>query len=271
MTYVPLGFSFPEDGPARRILRAGPMLLALAGAILSGTAGAQESFFEDFEALDRGRWYVSDGWTNGPHQNCLWSSRAVSVSDGRLVLSLRPTGEAETPLLCGEVQTNDRYLHGTFEARIRTDRASGVNAAFFTYIGEVHDRPHDEIDVEILTRDPGRVEFNTFVDGEMRNGGAVALDRPADAAFHHYAFVWDEERVRWFVDGDLVHEAPSDGMTDAQKIYLSHWSSDLLTEWMGRFEMPEAPLRMHVDWIAWTAPGDGCQFPRSILCDEAAE
>jgi endo-1,3-1,4-beta-glycanase ExoK len=269
MSYASSGLSFPL--PARPALRIALAGLVALGPALAPAAQAQESFFDDFETLDRDRWYVSDGWTNGPHQNCRWSSEALSVRDGRLVLSLYPTGDAERPLACGEVQTDERFLHGTFEARLRTDRASGVIAAFFTYIGPVHDRPHDEIDVEVLTRDPGRVEFNTFVDGKMRNGSAAALDPPADGGVRDYAFVWEEDRIRWYVDGTLVHEASGEGLTDAQKIYLSHWSTDVLTDWMGPFEPPERPLEMQVDWVGWTAPGETCRFPQSILCGDGVE
>lgn len=245
-------------------------LLFGIGMAAGGPGAAQESFFEDFDTLDRERWYVSDGWTNGPHQTCWWSSRAIDIRDGHLVLGLRPTDDPDRPYLCGEVQTDDRYRYGTFEARLRTDRASGVNAAFFTYIGEVHGQAHDEIDVEILTRDPGRVEFNTFVDGEMMHGAAVPLPAQSDAAFHHFAFVWEEDKISWYVGGVLMHEAPST-LNIAQKIYLSHWNTDTLTDWMGAFEDPGRPLEMHVDWIAWTAPGEACQFPESILCSGSTE
>ena len=45
-------------------------------------------FFEDFTGggLDKDRWYVSDGWTNGDWQDCHWSGRAVQVRDGKLTL-----------------------------------------------------------------------------------------------------------------------------------------------------------------------------------------
>ncbi|MGB3554801.1 MAG: family 16 glycosylhydrolase [Jannaschia sp.] len=248
------------------------MALAFGLAIASVCpAAAQEAFFDDFDRLDRDVWYISDGWTNGPHQACWWSSKALSLTDGNLVLKLRPTGNAQKPYLCGEVQTRERYLHGTYEARFRTDRASGVNAAFFTYIGEVHDKPHDEIDVEILTRDTGTATFNTFVSGEMHNGGSTPLPAPADEEYHTYSMIWEPTGIRWFVDGTLVHETTSDVLpVNAQKIYLSHWNTTTLTDWMGPFEDPGRDLEMFVDWIAWTPLGEPCQFEASVLCTDAA-
>jgi len=51
-----------------------------------------------------------------------------------------------------------------------------------------------------------------------------------------------------------------------QKIYFSLWGSDTLTDWMGPFVEPDQPKRMDIDWIAFTALGDPCQFPDSVLC-----
>lgn len=254
--------------PSLRSTSVGVLGFMLASSLMPVAAPAQESFFDSFEEFDTSRWFVSDGWTNGPHQNCWWSSRAVQARDGQLVLKLQASDDPEQPFICGEVQTRQRFEFGTYETRFRTDRASGVIAAFFTYIGEVHDQPHDEIDIEVLTRDPGRVEFNTFVDGEMLNGHQVDLPAPADEVFHHYAFIWEEDRIRWFLNGVLMHEATENLVEHAQKIYLSHWSTDQLTDWMGEFEDPGRPLEMHIDWVAWTAPGKDCAFPESILCQE---
>ncbi len=245
----------------------GAVLAALVGLNLASGAAAEGSFFDPFERFDGSRWYVSDGWTNGAHQNCWWSRDAVKLREGKLVLMVRSTGNKDRPYICGEVQTKKTHQYGTFEARIRTDRASGVNAALFTYIGEVHKKPHDEIDVEILTRDPGKVSFNTFVSGKMHNGQTVPVTPAADKVFHTYSVIWEPEQIRWFIDGALMHETTGKVLPqNAQKLYLSHWSSGTLTDWMGPFKDPGRPLQMEIDWIAWTAPQDACQFDGSILC-----
>ncbi len=234
------------------------------------------SFHDDFDRFDEDRWYVSEGWTNGAHQNCTWSRQAIDVADGLAALEMRASGAADPAYICGEIQTNDRFGYGTFEARLRTGTGSGLNAAFFTYIGPVHGAPHDEIDFEVLTRDTGAVSVNSFTSGEEHHGTSVPLVVATDDAFHTYSFVWEQDRIRWFVDGVLVHEASGKGGVDLpitpQKIFLSHWSTDSLTDWMGRFDAPPpgTTLAMDVDWIAYTAPGDGCRFEGSVLCVEGA-
>lgn len=251
---------------------------SLAVFALLLTAGLQEAaraeerapdvqFHDDLDWLLRTRWYVSDGWTNGAHQNCTWSARAVSIRDGVLQMAFKAGPKGGPAWICAEVQSRARYGFGTFEARIRVQAGSGRNAALFTYIGPVHDRPHHEIDVEILTRDPGNVALNSYVDGRTAHGATVPLPAPADTAFHTYAFTARPGWLGWYVDGVLVHEASGDALPEMpQHLYLSHWGTETLTDWMGPFDPPTEPAVMEVDWVAFTPWGTPCAFAESTLC-----
>lgn len=234
-----------------------------ANPVFSNEAG--KGFHESFDRLDNAVWFISDGWTNGPHQNCTWSKEAVEVAEGILKLTFQP-GDAPGGHLCGEVQTKATFHYGTYEARVRTSTGSGLNAAFFTYIGPVHKQPHDEIDFEVLTRDTSSVSLNTFVNGEPQNGTTVPVDPPTDAAFHDFAFIWEPEGIRWFIDGVEVHQATTNLPVTPQKLYFSFWGSDTFVDWMGPFETPSGPLVMEVDWTAFTPLGEACQFPESLQC-----
>ena len=236
-------------------------------AVLSSHAQTDSggAFFEGFDQLSANRWVVSDGWTNGPHQNCTWARSAISVADGYLTLKFMPT-ENSPSNLCGELQSRSVFSYGTFEARLRTPQGSGLNAAFFTYIGPSSKKPHDEIDFEVLTKDTGHVSLNTFVYGKPQNGAVVPVVPDSSSDFHTYAFQWSPDQVQWFIDGHLVHSATSSLPVNPQKIFLSFWGSDTLTDWMGPFVRPAQPLTMQVDWVAFTPLGSPCAFPDSILC-----
>ncbi len=250
-----------------RLAKGLSLACALAGPLSAEThSGNGGAFREDFDKLDSEFWFTSDGWSNGPHQNCTWSKDAIEITDGMLQLKFLPKAADDAEHLCGEVQTNATYHYGTYEARMRTGKASGLNAAFFTYIGPVHKAPHDEIDFEILTRDTGRVSLNTYVSGTQQNGTTVPVEPPTDAAFHDYAFIWEPDSIRWFVDGKEVHRADTNLPVTPQKIFFSHWGTETLTDWMGPFETPDGPLLMEVDWAAFTPMGEECQFPESVLC-----
>ena len=254
--------------------RKGARRLALAVSMLAcGAASAvaqqeAKSFRDDFDKLDRSRWYVADGWANGEHQNCTWSKNQLKLDGGILTLSFEKRPYKQRDYSCAEIQTTKRFGYGTYEARFKTDVGSGINAAFFTFIGPTDGQPHDEIDFEVLTKDTSKVSVNTYVGGKPRNGSVVDVSGGTDAGYNDYAFVWEENRLRWYVNGELQHEAasPAELPTHPQKIFLSLWGTDTLSDWMGRFEEPDRKLTMEVDWVAFTALGDECQFPESVAC-----
>jgi len=239
------------------------LLVSAAPASAQQTTGA--SFFDNFDTFSRSRWYVSDGWANGTWQNCTWSSGQVSPANGIVTLGFEKKQYKDRQYSCAEIQTTGRYGYGVYEARMKTDEsASGLNSAFFSYTNS----PHDEIDFEVLMKDTSKVSLNTYVSGQPKHGTSVAVLPSGTTQFNHYAFVWEEGRMRWFINGELVHEATgTDLPTHPQKIFFSLWGSDTFTDWLGSFEDPGRKLTMEVDWVAFTALGEECQFPESVACN----
>lgn len=258
--------------------RPGLLRLVFAGALLAVAATlhparAQDlegapSFVDNFSNLDGKRWYVSDGWSNGAHQNCVWSKDLIRLSDGVLSLGFEKRKLKDREFACAEVQTKQRYGYGVYEARMKTDTGSGLNAAFFTYIGPQDKQPWDEIDFEVLTKDPSKVQVNSYIQGKPKNGKLVDVEGGADKDFNDYGFVWEKDRLRWYVNGKLVHEVtnPDELPTHPQKIFFSLWGSDKLTNWMGAFADPGRKVTMQVKRVAFTALGQPCQFPQSLAC-----
>lgn len=254
--------------------KLGLVSLALLGAcFIPQAASAQDdqptggSFVDNFERLDTSRWYVSDGWNNGPHQNCTWSRKQVGIKDGVLQLQFIQSKTGERNYACGEIQTTKRYGYGTYEARYRTATGSGLNSAFFTYIGPADKQPHDEIDFEVLGKNSGEVQVNQYIKAKGGNEKLVPVGAKADDGFNDYAFVWEPGRLRYYLNGKLVQDVtdPSKIPDSQQKIFFSLWGTDTLKDWMGKFAYTK-PTSLEVDRFAYTAPGDKCQFPESIAC-----
>ncbi|MER9952345.1 family 16 glycosylhydrolase [Mesorhizobium sp. M0047] len=257
----------------RRLGSLSALLLAALGGFLVTPSYAQDiptspSFVDDFKSFDRARWYVSDGWNNGSHQNCTWSKRQVSLSDGVLSLGFEKQQLKNREFACGEVQTKQRFGYGTYEARMKTDTGSGLNAAFFSYIGPSDKQPWDEIDFEVLTKDTSKVQVNAYIAGKGKNEKLVDVPGGTESAFNDYAFVWHKDSLRWYVNGQLVNTItdPAKLPTHAQKIFFSFWGSDRMTGWMGAFTDPGRKLSLQIDRVAFTAQGDPCQFPESLAC-----
>ncbi len=246
-------------------------LAVAAGAVFgSNVAHAADgaSFVDDFDKLDRARWFISDGWTNGDHQNCTWSKDQIKAANGILELSFEKRTLKDRDFACGEIQTKQRFSYGTYEARMKTDTGSGLNAAFFTFIGPVDKQPHDEIDFEVLTKDTSKVQVNVYISGKGNNEAFADVSGGTDQAFNDYAFVWEPDRLRWYVNGQLVNTVtdPAKLPSHAQKIFFSLWGSDTLTQWMGPFTDPGRKVTLAVDRVAFTALGQPCQFPESVAC-----
>jgi endo-1,3-1,4-beta-glycanase ExoK len=256
----------------RTLSRTTALFAALAVSATAGPLFAQQgatgtSFVEEFDRLDRKVWYISDGWNNGPHQNCTWSKNRVEVRDGKLVLSFDVAKAGDRKYACGEIQTRKRFGYGTYETRMKSATGSGLNSAFFTYIGPTDKKPHDEIDFEVLGKDTGRVQVNQYIAGKGGNEKLIEVAGGADAGFNDYAFVWQKDRLRYYVNGALVHEVtdPAKLPDNAQKIFLSLWGTDTLADWMGPFSF-NGPATLEVERVAFTAEGEACQFAGSVAC-----
>jgi endo-1,3-1,4-beta-glycanase ExoK len=256
--------------PDHHAVRSAMLIVSLAiapGGAMAQAGATGASFVEEFDTLDRSFWYVSDGWSNGAHQNCTWSKQQLTLEDGSLRLGFTAARTGERNYACAELQTRARYGYGTYEVRMRAASGSGLNSAFFSYIGPVDKQPHDELDFEVLGKNSSQVQVNQYVSGTGGNEKLVPVAGGADTAFHDYAFIWEKQRLRYFVDGKLVHEVTDATKipSHAQKIFVSLWGSDNLAGWLGPFSYA-GPASMAVDRIAYTALGENCRFPQSVLC-----
>jgi endo-1,3-1,4-beta-glycanase ExoK len=246
-------------------------ILAMFGAfaVQAGAADASKSFVDNFDRFDTKRWYVSDGWSNGKHQNCVWSKNLLKLKDGVLTLGFRKQKMKDREYACAEIQTLKTLSYGTYEARIKTGAGSGLNAAFFTFVGPQHKKPHDEIDFEVLLKDTSRVQLNVYVNGKGGNEKLVPVAGGTDKGFNDYAFVWKENQIDWYVNGEHVYTVSDAAKlpSNDQRIFFSVWGSDNMISWLGAFVDPGDAAFLEIDRMAFTALGEPCQFEGSVACD----
>jgi endo-1,3-1,4-beta-glycanase ExoK len=222
----------------------GALVILLGGLtfIFSGAhlASAEESsFFLPYPKIDLKKWYISNGWSNGEHQSCEWRENAISGVDGALQLRLSDKGGLVRPIGCAEIHTYAHTGYGRYEARMRTAAGSGLNTAFFTYVGPPQEKTHDEIDFEFIGKAPNTVDLTVWTNGQS-SGSAKRISLGFDASkdFHDYAFEWRPESIRWYADGKLIYETPKDAPIPSHpgSTFFSLWSgSKIEDEWMGHF------------------------------------
>src|SRR5437868_9653472 len=90
-----------------------------------------------------------------------------------------------------EIRTNESYLYGRFEVKMKASQNSGMLVTFFTF----YDAPDfaqnwNEIDIEILGRYPNEVQYNTIVGNHKMNENRQVLDFNPHNDFHVYSFDW---------------------------------------------------------------------------------
>lgn len=263
----------------RKVLAA-----AVIAAVLAGGAGgdvsaddqkaAETSFIDRFDLIDEGRWMASHGWANGDHQGCVFSARNIKFGRRGIDLLLDSVRAGKRPYACAELQSKADYFYGTYETRIRAGAAPGIVTAFFTYTGPGQEkgRPHHEIDIELLGKNPQIVQVNYFADGVDAGAHDVPLGFDASAGFNTYAFEWLPTTLRWFVNGRLVHEVvKQEGKpfpNRPSRIVISLWSGqgEGMKGWLGEFKYPGEPIIAAYDYVSFTAAGAPCQFAESIVC-----
>lgn len=212
-------------------------------------------FFYANHKIDSRSWYVSNGWANGNYQSCEWRADALSASGENLKFTVSNKGGKIRPIGCGEIRTKTAYSYGTYEARIKTVAGTGLNTAFFTYVGYPSKTIHDEIDFEFLGKEPTMVELNYWVDGKPDPSKTkIKLGFDASKGFHDYKFVWTPTKISWFVDGKLVHETKDGAVmpTHPQNLFMSLWtSSKSISQWMGTFAY-KSPVSAEFEWVKFT-------------------
>lgn len=233
----------------------------------------QNSFFDDFSTLDRARWSVSNGWVNGPEHNCGWSSANVRRGKNAIILVLNNRRSANRPHSCGEVQTRKAYHLGTFEARMRVASASGVVTAFFLY-SRLPSGEDEQIGISIAGNDPTKIVLTHSAVGRGVSRKSIELDYDASTTTADYAFQWQPDVLRWFVNGRLVHEvagmkAPIPSRPSKLFLGIRNAAGQGEEDWLGSFEYGGQPLLATFEHVAFTELGVPCQFPASVVCAPA--
>lgn len=238
-----------------------------AGALRGPSGPPAAARFRSFRSrFDKGAglggWHVADHRGTHPFAND-WSREQVHRGGDGLQLLLGPAGagdeagaepdrdpgadirhgsacldkRARGTLLGAALRRRSVSGHGTYGARLRAARGAGLVTGFFVYTGPAYGTRHDEIDIEILGKDPTRAVLSCFVDGKRRSQ-AQPLGFDASGGWHDYAFDWAPGRVAWFADGRLLWErrgAPDTMPSVPGRVFVNLWAADRrLAGWAGR-------------------------------------
>jgi beta-glucanase (GH16 family) len=224
-----------------------------------------EPLTDEFEGkeLDRGKWVVGMEWWKG-RQPALFSAKNVTVSDGKLHLTMRKEklpAEVEKQGYKGytsaALHSKVRTAYGYFEVKAQPMNSAGSSSFWF----QQDDNPAwgTEIDVfEIGGKAKGFEKkcnmtlhvFQTPKEKEHWSVGGVWIApwRLADA-FHVYGLEWNKDEIRFYVDGVLVRSVENTHWH--QPLFLI-FDSETMPDWFGMPKDEDLPSTFSVEYVrAW--------------------
>lgn len=152
------------------------------------------------------------GWGNNELQYYTDRTQNARIEGGRLVIEARAENFGGRAYTSARLLTKNKasWTFGRIEARIKIPRGQGIWPAFWmlgTNFDAVGWPNCGEIDImENIGSVPSRVHGTVHGPGYAGGagiGGSYVLPSGAALAdnFHVYAIEWEENRIRWFIDG----------------------------------------------------------------------
>lgn len=231
-----IGSRLPFD-PGRGVVASGSNSLVMPVLRAQGSVELRnEGFTERFDPPNRRDWHIADYQFSHPDFDTDWKRRNVRFSTGA-TLRLKPQKYQKNGFTGGSLRRMATSHFGRYEALMQPARGAGVVTGFFTYTGPYYGTRHDEIDIEFLGKDTRKLHLSWWVNGVL-NSRVVPLDFDAADGPRLYAFEWHPDRLRWFVEGRLVHEvwAESSAIPAVPSyLFFNLWAADQrLQDWAGQ-------------------------------------
>lgn len=196
------------------------------------------SFKETFGgSYDPKHWYISDFTIYNSHFRNSWSPDNVDFpKHGGYTLKLSRARSGDLPFVGGEVMKIGWAQYGRVEAIMNGAPGSGAATGVFTHTNDYFNDPHDEIDIEWVGNRPDIVQFNIYTDGEEQGPWKFNVPFDSTKELHLYAFEWEPEEVRWYIDGELIFKVtPEDADIPytPQRIITHLWTGSIY-QWHGQ-------------------------------------
>jgi len=159
-----------------------------------------------------------------------------------------------------EIFSNDSYLYGRYEIRMRVANASGVLSTFFTYKNgsEVGNTFWEEIDIEVFGKENATKWQSNIILGSSRPAIHTEQVHAANTsladAYHTYVVEWTPDYVAWYLDNVEVRRITGTStvtsLTNAQSLRFNIWSSESVP-WVGAWDDSVLPVYQFVNYIEY--------------------
>ncbi|EPQ29634.1 uncharacterized protein PFL1_02853 [Pseudozyma flocculosa PF-1] len=149
-----------------------------------------------------------------------------------------------------KISTTRYFLYGTVTATLRHQARQGLVATMIT-MSDIK----DEIDWEFTTANSGETLTNYFKMGNAvtTQGATIYPDGGFDVAdWHEYGLDWQEDRLRWTIDGQTVRTVTRQQAGDAyprspSRVQFSIWAGGNSTNAPGTIDWAGGPISYDTD------------------------
>lgn len=224
-----------------------------------------EPLSDEFEAkaLDSSKWWPRNpGWKG--REPALFMEHNVAVRDGKLHLTMRQEDVPDAPkgyksFTSAAVQSKMRVKYGYFEIKARPMKSQG-SSAFWFYCSEPAE--WTEIDVfEIGGGAPGHerkyhMNLHVFHSPTEKAHWCRGKDwtAPWNLAddYHVYGLEWDEQALKFYVDGALVR---NEANTHWHQALTLNFDSETMPDWFGLPDPKQLPSTFSIEYVrTWKKP-----------------
>jgi beta-glucanase (GH16 family) len=223
---------------------------------------------DDFQesTLDLNRWHLAPtapgDWTG--RQPALFMPSNVTLNQGMLEITDRKgdvpemakyPGQGYTGYTTGLVETKERSGYGYYEIKARPMSSAFCSAFWMTDTG-LEDNG-TEIDIfEIGAKAPGHeyddnMHAHVWATPQEKNrhwavGSIWKAPWKLRDDFHVYGFEWNQDELRWYVDGVLVHNVKNTNWFFPMRIVFD---SEPMWQWFGKVDDADLPSTFDVQYL----------------------
>jgi len=134
-----------------------------------------------------------------------------------------------------EIYSNQSYLYGKFELRMKAAKGSGQLSTFFLYrnSSETSNTLWEEIDIEILGKNTNSFQTNVIIEkvegSKLMTEEHHAIDFDLSEDFHTFVVEWTPDSICWYVDSVLLRTEKEYALncTHPMSIRFNHWAANI--------------------------------------------
>ncbi|MFH6983528.1 carbohydrate-binding protein [Marinoscillum luteum] len=208
----------------------------------------------------------SGGWGNNELQ--YYRQQNATVENGQLVITAKNESFGGMNYTSARMKTQGRksWKYGKIEARIAMPSFLGVWPAFWMLgdnitsvgwpsCGEIDVMEH--VNTEAATH--GTIHWQDHNNSYANYSGSTGTNV---TAFHTYAVEWDANAIKWFLDGNLYHEASIAGGVNGTSEFHNNFfillNMAIGGNWPGfNVDNGALPAKMYVDYVRVYQSGGG--------------